>query len=85
MRNLPSTRIKSTGGFLRQRNHTLLIGLSDRQVESAVTALTTATEERVEFVSSLPGMEQAPPAEAQAVKVQGATVFMFPVERYEAI
>ncbi len=85
LRNLPSTRIKSTGGFLRQRNHTLLIGLSDRQVESAVTGLAAATEQRVEFVSSLPGMEQAPVAEAQSVRVQGATVFMFPVERFEAI
>lgn len=85
LRNLPSTRVKSSGGYLRQRNHTLLIGLESDKVESAVSALVSATENRAEFVSTLPEMEQAPVAEPKSVKVSGATVFVFPVERFEAI
>lgn len=85
LRNLPSTRIKSTGGFLRQRNHTLLIGLQSGKVESAISALVSSTENRAEFVSTLPGLEQATVSEPKSVKIGGGTVFVFPVERFEAI
>lgn len=84
-RNLHSTRINSTGGFLRQRNHTLLVGVAEDQVEVAVAALATATENRAEFVSVLPGAEDLPLTEARSVRVSGATVFVFPVERFEVI
>ena len=82
-RNIPSTIIKSTGGFLAQSNHTLLIGLVEEMLSVAVSAIKEAAKERVEFVSALPGTEPVPIAEA--VTVQGATVFVFDVERYEAI
>jgi len=84
-RNIPSTIIKSTGGFFAQTNHTLLIGLAEEEPTEAVSAIKEAAKERVEFVSTLPGTEPVPIAEAEAVKVHGATVFMFDVERYEAI
>jgi uncharacterized protein YaaQ len=85
LRNLPSTRVKSTGSFLRQRNHTLLIGVPDRQLEEAVVAISTAARERAEFVSALPGIGETPVAEAESVRIHGATVFVFAVERFEAI
>jgi uncharacterized protein YaaQ len=44
-----------------------------------------AARDRVEYVSSLAGAQLAPPVEPQAVQVRGATVFVFDVERYEAI
>jgi len=82
-RNIPSTIIKSTGGFLSQLNHTLLIGLGEEMLPAAVSAIKEAAEERAEFVSGLPGTEPVPIAEA--VEVHGATVYVFDVERYEAI
>ncbi len=82
-RNIPSTIVKSTGGFLTQVNHTLLIGLAEEMLPVAVSAIKEAAKEREEFVSALPGTEPVPIAEA--VKVHGATVFVFDVERYEAI
>jgi CPA1 family monovalent cation:H+ antiporter len=82
-RNIPSTIIKSTGGFLSQVNHTLLIGLAEEMLPLAVSAIKEAAKEREEFVSALPGTDTVPIAEA--VKVHGATVFVFDVERYEAI
>jgi CPA1 family monovalent cation:H+ antiporter len=81
--NIPSTIIKSTGGFLSQVNHTLLIGLAEEMLPVAVSTIKEAAKEREEFVSMLPDTEGIPIAEA--VKVHGATVFVFDVERYEAI
>ena len=49
----------------------------------AVSTIKEAAKEREEFVSALPGTEKVPIAEP--VKVHGATVFVFDVERYEAI
>ncbi len=85
LRNIPSTRIKSQGAFLRQRNHTLLIGVDDRTLDQAVIAVNTAARERVEYVSVLPGTEVSPLAAAEAVRIRGATVFVLEVERFEAI
>jgi CPA1 family monovalent cation:H+ antiporter len=85
IRNFPSTRIQSSGGFLRQSNHTLLVGVPAGMVEQAVSIVANAARERVEYVSSLSGTQLAPTAEAQALRVRGATVFVFDVERYEAI
>ena len=81
--NIPSTILKSTGGFLSQVNHTLLIGLEEEMLPVAVSTIKEAAKEREEFVSALPGAETVPIAEA--VKVRGATVFVFDVKRYEAI
>jgi CPA1 family monovalent cation:H+ antiporter len=82
-KNIPSTIVKSTGGFLSQVNHTLLIGLVEEMLPVAVSTIKEAAKEREEFVSALPGTESVPIAEA--VMVHGATVFVFDVERYEAI
>ncbi len=82
-KNIPSTIVKSTGGFLSQVNHTLLIGVAEEMLPVAVSAIKEAAKEREEFVSALPGTESVPIAEA--VMVHGATVFVFDVERYEAI
>jgi NhaP-type Na+/H+ or K+/H+ antiporter len=83
LRNIPSTRIKTSGAFLAQRNHTLLVGLREGILEQAVAAVSGVAKERVEYVSAFPGDQ--PIAEAQAIHVRGATVFVFDVERFEAI
>lgn len=85
LRNIPSTRIKSEGGFLRQRNHTLLIGVDDRTLDLAVIGINTAARERVEYVSVIPGAEDIPEAVPEAIRIHGATVFLLEVERFEAI
>ena len=83
--NIPSTIIKSTGGFLAHVNHTLLIGLAEEMLPVAVSAIKDAAKERVEYVSALPGPHPIPIAKPETVTVQEATVFVFEVERYEAI
>jgi uncharacterized protein YaaQ len=85
IRNIPVTRIQSSGGFLRQTNHLLLVGLSEGKLESAHDALRQACQSRVEFVS-VPSAE-FPIAVADPVEVQihGATVFVLEVEHCEVL
>jgi CPA1 family monovalent cation:H+ antiporter len=77
------TLLPSTGGFLSQKNITLLIGIPEGQVEATVKALQTICQQRVEFVSSfLPGAS-FPAALPTSVTVSGATIFTFEVESYD--
>jgi len=82
---VPNTHLQSIGGFLRQPNHVLLVGVPHGVLEKVVEALGRACRTRVEYLAApLPGM---PPGVAAPVEitVRGATVFVFRVERYEEI
>jgi len=77
------TQLPSTGGFLSQKNVTLLIGIPKGQTKAAVKALQTICKKRVEFVSNfLPGAAY-PAALPTSVTVSGATIFTFDVESYD--
>lgn len=77
------TQLPSTGGFLSQKNVTLLIGIPKGQTKAAVKALQTICNKRVEFVSNfLPGAAY-PAALPTSVTVSGATIFTFDVESYD--
>ncbi len=53
------TQLRSTGGFLRARNATLLIGLDDERVPEAVGVVERNCRARTQQVpmDALPGME----------------------------
>lgn len=77
------TRVESSGAFFGRRNATLLLGVSDRQVEGVVKALARSCQHRVEYLSGpVPGF---PPGISEPIEVTvgGATIFTFEVERYE--
>lgn len=77
------THLPSTGGFLRRRNHTLLIGLSKGQERAAVEALSSSCKERVEYLSAPLEAGSMPFPTPIPVNIGGATIFVFEVERYE--
>ncbi|MGD2252658.1 MAG: Na+/H+ antiporter [Anaerolineales bacterium] len=84
-RGISITEILSQGGLLRQRNHLLLVGIPEGKLEMAVEALQRACRRRVEYVSTpLPGID-VPLTTPVPVQVQGATVFVFKVERSEVL
>jgi uncharacterized protein YaaQ len=61
----------------------LLVGIPEGKLEMAVEALQRACRRRVEYVSTpLPGID-VPLTTPVPVQVQGATVFVFKVERSE--
>jgi len=75
------SRMQSSGGFLRRRNVTLLIGLPEGREESAVKVLRSSCRQRVEFASSL--WRDLPMLSPTRVTVGGAAIFVFEVEFYE--
>lgn len=77
---LPVDHLPSSGGFLSQRNVTLLIGLPEGREETVVKTLRRVCRGRVEFAPA-PLSEKLPAA--SQVNVAGATVFTFDVDSYE--
>jgi uncharacterized protein YaaQ len=84
-RNIPTTRIQSMGGFLRRRNHLLLVGLPEGRLDQAVEALNNAGRSKVEYVTSPKGMPGVVLGEPLRLEVKGATVFVFDIDRCEVI
>lgn len=74
-RGLGATKLASTGGFLRQGNTTLLIGVEDQRVEEALATIREVCRRR----------RQRVPESAGEVEVGAATVFVMAVDRFERI
>ena len=82
---LEVTRIASTGGFLGRRNATLLIGLNRENYDTAIEIFRNNCRRRTEYIATrLEGSPFHLPL-TTPVTVGGATIFTFPVERYEEI
>lgn len=83
-----ATQINSAGGFLRERNVTLMIGVQDDQVAEVQAIVKSNCHSRTRFVNPLmpivePGEFYVPsPVE---VLVGGATMFVVAVQRYERL
>jgi len=82
-RNIPTTRIQSMGGFLRRRNHLLLVGLPEGKLDQAVEALNNAGRSKIEYVTSPKGMPGIVLGEPLRLEIKGATVFVFDIDRCE--
>jgi uncharacterized protein YaaQ len=85
-KNFQSTLISSTGGFLREGNATLFIGVEDGQVTEVLGIIKENCTTRTQFVNPMPPvMEPGELYMPQPVEVQvgGATVFVLTVERFE--
>jgi uncharacterized protein YaaQ len=80
------TKIGSTGGFLREGNVTLLIGVEENELEGCLQIIGDSCKTREQFVNVLPP-DAAPvgtfmPSPVK-VLVGGAVVFVVDVERFE--
>ena len=87
-RGFSTTIIDSAGGFLRESNVTLLLGVSETYVADVMRIVRESCQARTHFVNPL--MPIAEPAEFYVptpveVRVGGATVFVVGVERYERV
>lgn len=79
----PTTKLATTGGFLKAGNTTFLLGLEDDRVDEALEVIQKYSKKRTQMVSSnvYGGSEYTTfPVE---VTVGGATVFVTDVDRYE--
>jgi len=80
------TKVASTGGFLRDGNCTLLIGVEDDQVEEVMDIIRENCKTREQYMS-LPPPDVMPAGtlipSPLKVAVGGAVTFVLPVERSE--
>lgn len=74
---LPVTQLSSTGGFLGQKNTTLIIGYPERQYPSILSKIQESSQERVQSI----GRE----GEEVEISIKGATMFTFDIQRFEEL
>jgi uncharacterized protein YaaQ len=82
------TKISTTGGFLRDGNATLLIGVDDEEVETVIGLVRDSCKTREQYVS-LPPPDVMPAGtfipNPVKVSVGGAVVFVVDVTRFERL
>ncbi|KJY51362.1 uncharacterized protein JG29_04130 [Bombilactobacillus mellis] len=78
-----STRLSTTGNFLKRGNSTLLLGVKDSQVERVLAIIKDHSHMRQEFIttSMATNMMGEVPNQPVEVTVGGATVLILPLER----
>jgi uncharacterized protein YaaQ len=83
-----ATRLASSGGFLKQSNATVILGVDDDAVDEVLGIVRETCHARTQVVNPMPPIME--PGEffmpyPLEVEVGGATVFVLPVERFERI
>jgi uncharacterized protein YaaQ len=87
-KGIPFTTIDSTGGFLRERNSTFMLGMPDEELQKVLDVISANCHTRSEYVSSYPSAFD--PAEFYMprpieVQVGGASVWVLDVEYFEPL
>lgn len=87
-REFRATRLQSSGGFLKQSNATVMLGVEDAAVDDVMAIIAEHCTSRTQVVNPMPPIME--PGEffmpyPLEVEVGGATVFVLPVERFERI
>jgi uncharacterized protein YaaQ len=87
-RGFQSTKMASTGGFLREGNTTLIIGVEDKDVAVVQEIIHSNCRERTKVVtagSPLHAVEGAFASQPMEVPVGGAIVFVLVVEAFHRL
>jgi len=87
-REFRATRLHSSGGFLKQSNATVIVGVEDDEVEEVLGIVRENCHARTQVVNPRPPIME--PGEffmpyPLEVEVGGATVFVLDVERFERL
>jgi uncharacterized protein YaaQ len=87
-REFRATRVSSSGGFLKQSNSTIFLGIEEAEVEEVIGIVRENCTSRTQVVNPMPPIME--PGEffmpyPLEVEVGGATVFVLPVERFERL
>ena len=87
-REFRATRLHSSGGFLKQSNATVLLGVEDDAIDEVLEIIRETCHSRTQLVNPMPPILE--PGEfflpyPLEVEVGGATVFVLPVDRFERL
>ncbi len=83
--NFRSTKLASTGGFLKSGNTTFIIGTDDHRVDKALQVIKENCQSRDQMVapvSPMGGNADSYVPYPVEVEVGGATVFVLPIEQF---
>src|SRR5699024_4190874 len=83
--NFHTTKLATTGGFLKEGNTTLMIGGEDEHVDDALSIIKDNCSQREQMVapiSPMGGNADSYIAKPVKVEVGGATVFILPLESF---
>ena len=83
-----ATWLHSSGGFLKQSDATILVGVDDAKVDQVVTLVRENSKSRTQTVSPIPPIME--PGEffmpyPIEVEVGGAVIFVLPIDRFERL
>ena len=83
-----ATRLHSSGGFLKQSNATIILGVEESAVDDVMAIIAANCQARTQVVNPMPPIME--PGEffmpyPLEVEVGGATVFVLPVDRVERL
>jgi uncharacterized protein YaaQ len=87
-RGFRATRIKTAGGFLREANATIFVGVEDADVELVLQSIRDSCTTRQQQITAIPAVME--PGEfflpyPVEIEVGGATIFVIDVERFERV
>ena len=87
-REYRATRLHSSGGFLKQSNATILLGVEEDAIDAVLEIIRETCNARTQVVNPMPPIME--PGEffmpyPLEVEVGGATVFVLPVDRFERL
>ncbi|MDC3414889.1 cyclic-di-AMP receptor [Aquibacillus sp. 3ASR75-11] len=80
-----TTKLSTTGGFLKEGNTTLMIGVEDNEVDDALEVVKQNCSQREQMIapiSPMGGNADSYIPKPVKVEVGGATVFVLPVESF---
>ena len=82
------TRLHSSGGFLKQANATVMLGVEEEQVEDVLSVIRETCHARNQYINPMPPLME--PGEFYMpypvdVTFGGATVFVVDVARHERL
>ncbi len=83
-----ATRLHSSGGFLKQSNATIIVGVEDDKIDAVLGIVRDNCHARSQVINPMPPIME--PGEffmpyPLEVEVGGATVFVVSVERFERL
>ena len=78
----PTTKLATTGGFLKAGNTTFLLGVDDSRVDEVIEVISKYSKKRTQMVSSSIYGASEYTAFPVEITVGGATVFVLNVEQF---
>ncbi len=84
-KDFKTTKLSSTGGFLKEGNTTLIIGCDDEYVDDALSIIKEKSSQREQMVapiSPMGGNTDSYIPRPINIEVGGSTVFVLPVDQF---